>query len=332
MAEKKLKDSDRFNLMLALTALLFSGKEYKVEELAKHFNVSKTEIILAVKLVSYTELIDIYDRPPYRVDYSELEEDGIVYMTFDTEDSLTDVPRLSSRQASAIAAGLVYLSSIPGIAEIGEIEELQKIIASGIVRGDTGIEIDIVPGSIDADIAILREAITRGLCISADYLSLKGETTIARVIEPKRLEPAGEFIYLRAWCPVSNDTRAFRVDRMRDAKILEDRPISQDALSAQIPDDIYQPAETDTEVTLQVEPEAYSLIYDYKPSEEPIDIDKYTKQFKIMVGDVRNLGRIIARFGGAAKVIAPAEARTAVRDFALSAIEGNKTKTPKDAE
>ena len=55
--EIKLDDTDRFNLMLALTGLLVDGEEYTVEELVGHFRVSKKEIVKAVKMISFTDLM-----------------------------------------------------------------------------------------------------------------------------------------------------------------------------------------------------------------------------------------------------------------------------------
>jgi proteasome accessory factor C len=108
--------------------------------------------------------------------------------------------------------------------------------------------------------------------------------------------------------------------------------ISQEALNAELVDEIYTATETDTVVTLEVDPEAYSLIFDFKPVEEPESVSKTIKRFKINVGDVRNLGRVISRFGGAARVISPEVARQSVRDFALNAIGERSSTTPKDAE
>jgi proteasome accessory factor C len=118
---------------------------------------------------------------------------------------------------------------------------------------------------------------------------------------------------------------------MRNAKPTE-TPISQEAKSAELVDDIYTAAESDTVVTLEVDPEAYSLIFDFKPVEEPETVSKTVKRFKIKVGDVRNLGRVIARFGGSARVISPEIARQSVRDFALNALGERSSTTPKDAE
>jgi proteasome accessory factor C len=327
--EIKLNDADRFNLMLALTGLLVDGEEYTVEELVEHFKVPKKEIVKAVKMISYTDLMKSNQDGSYEVDYDELRE-GFVSIRYTFSKAIDEVPRLSSRQASALAAGLVYLSSLPGLVDNAEIEELQRILAS-----DDSVEkkktVLIETGTRDSDLVAIREAMASGVSITCDYLNLRGETTLSRALEPLRIDSQGEVIYLRAWCPVNNDVRSFRLDRMRNAKPTE-APISQAALDAELVDEVYTSSETDTVVTLEVDPEAYSLIYDFKPVEEPESVDKTVKRFKIHVGDVRNLGRVIARFGGAARVISPEIARQSVRDFALNALGERSSTTPKDAE
>jgi proteasome accessory factor C len=327
--EIKLNDADRFNLMLALTGLLVDGEEYTVEELVEHFKVPKKEIVKAVKMISYTDLMKSNQDGSYEVDYDELRE-GFVSIRYTFSKAIDEVPRLSSRQASALAAGLVYLSSLPGLVDNAEIEELQRILAS-----DDSVEkkktVLIETGTRDSDLVAIREAMASGVSITCDYLNLRGETTLSRALEPLRIDSQGEVIYLRAWCPVNNDVRSFRLDRMRNAKPTE-TPISQAALDAELVDEIYTSSETDTVVTLEVDPEAYSLIYDFKPVEEPESVNKTVKRFKIHVGDVRNLGRVIARFGGAARVISPEIARQSVRDFALNALGERSSTTPKDAE
>ena len=327
--EIKLNDSDRFNLMLALTGLLVDGEEYTVEELVEHFKVPKKEIVKAVKMISYTDLMKSNQDGSYEVDYDDLRE-GFVSIRYTFSKAIDEVPRLSSRQASALAAGLVYLSSLPGLVDNSEIEELQKILASdGSTEKKKTVLIETV--TRDSDLVAIREAMASGFSITCDYLNLRGETTLSRELEPLRIDSQGEVVYLRAWCPVNNDVRSFRLDRMRNAKPTAN-PISEAALGAELVDEIYTSSETDTVVTLEVDPEAYSLIYDFKPVEEPESVTKTVKRFKIHVGDVRNLGRVIARFGGAARVISPEIARQSVRDFALNALGERSSTTPKDAE
>ena len=327
--EIKLDDTDRFNLMLALTGLLVDGEEYTVEELVEHFRVSKKEIVKAVKMISFTDLMKSNQDGSYEVNYDDLD-DGFVSIRYTFNEAIDEVPRLSSRQASALAAGLVYLSSLPGLVENQEIQELQRILA--IEDGpEKKISVLIEPGDRDTDLVAIREAMSSGMSITCDYLNLKGETTLGRLLEPLRIDSQGEVIYLRAWCPVNKNVRSFRLDRMRNATSTS-YPISKEALEADLVDEIYTSAETDTVVTLEVDPEAYSLIFDFKPVEEPEAVSKSVKRFKIKVGDVRNLGRVVARFGGAARVIAPEIARQSVRDFALNALGERSSNTPKDAE
>ena len=326
---ERLDDSDRYNLMLSLTGFLVQEDEYEVEELAERFGVTSDEIVRAVKNIGFTDLANFQNPDRYVVDYDALEE-GFVRISYNLENVVEDVPRLSSRQASALAAGLVYLSSLPGLAESEEILALQNILSTGDSRGNAP-EVIVQPGSRDADLITIRQAIKLGRSIVCDYLNLKGEMRIGRVIEPLRIDLRGELIYLKGWCPENQDVRSFRVDRMRNAKLTE-TPVSEAALNAELDDEVYHPAETDTLVTIEVEPEAFSLMVDFRPVEEPVSVSEYVKSFKILVGDVRNLGRIISRFGGAAKVVAPEEARSAVREFALKALGELPATQPEDAE
>jgi len=330
MAEQnKFDDTDRFNLMLALTGFLVDGTEYTVEELIEHFKVPKKELIKAIRMISFTDLMKSNQDGSYYVNSDDLK-DGYVSIQYTFNQAIDEVPRLSSRQASALSAGLVYLGSLPGLVDNAEIEELKRILALGS-HSDKKETVLIEGGFRDSDLVTLRDAIAAGVSITCDYLNLKGETTLNRVMEPLRIDAQGEVFYLRAWCPINLGVRSFRLDRMRNA-LPTQIPISKAALEAELVDEIYTAAETDTVVTLEVDPEAYSLIFDFKPVEEPENVSKTVKRFKIQVGDVRNLGRVIARFGGAARVIAPETARTAVRDFALNALGESTSTTPKDAE
>jgi proteasome accessory factor C len=327
MAEKrKLKDSDRYNLMLALVGTLIDGAEYDVPELAKHFRVPENEITEAIKNLGF---IEINHHSPYGIDFDELKE-GLVAVHYGDKMSITETPRLSARQASALAAGLVYLKSIPGIADAAEIEKLQAIIASGFAETKAP-EIEMNPIGLDLDIRLLRQAINKGVAIRCDYQDNKDEITLGRVIEPLRIDPHSEFIYLRGWCQTKKALRSFRIDRMRNTEILDSVKVSQQAKDAELEDELYVPSDSDIEVVLEVEAGAYGLMYDLKPIAEPVVVNKTSRRFTIKVGDVRNLGRLVTKYGGAAKVISPESARQAVKDFALAAINP-ASDAPKDVE
>jgi proteasome accessory factor C len=107
---------------------------------------------------------------------------------------------------------------------------------------------------------------------------------------------------------------------MRAIEIL-DKEISDVATKVGAIEDATYVAElTDTTVTIEVSPEAYRLISDFQAVSEPKDLGSGTIRTEIKVGHLPNLGRLIAKYGGAARVIAPQEARDIVRNYALAAL------------
>jgi predicted DNA-binding transcriptional regulator YafY len=65
---------------------------------------------------------------------------------------------------------------------------------------------------------------------------------------------------------------------------------------------------------------------------EPKDLGSGTIRTQIKVGHLPNLGRLIAKYGGAARVIAPEEAREIVRNYALSALGAQSREIDREVE
>jgi predicted DNA-binding transcriptional regulator YafY len=92
--------------------------------------------------------------------------------------------------------------------------------------------------------------------------------------------------------------------------------------------------ETDTEVVVEVDPEAYRLIGESANFEAMIadGNNPGTVRATIRVGYLPNIGHLIARYGGAARVISPEEAKQYVRDYALAALEATPEASNIEAE
>lgn len=194
---------------------------------------------------------------------------------------------------------------------------MQKI-SSGSSLGNAEV-ISVAPGSVEAGAETLRQAILSNRAISCEYINRKQEKT-RREIEPLRIDLTGGVWYLRGYCPINRGVRNFLIEHMRSIVIL-DREISDVATKVgEIEDATYVAEITDTAVTVEVAPEAYRLITEFQTVSEPKDVGSGTIRTEIKVGHLPNLGRLIAKYGGAAKVIAPAEARDIVRNYALSVL------------
>lgn len=319
---------DRYNFLLALVGYLGHRGEVSLEEVSNHFELEPEYIVKALKsLNDATAQVGGFEEWPFYIDI-ELLDEGIVSMT--TADVIDDVPRLSTRQVAAMSAGLSYLASIPEFATAADIQALIQKVSAGSSVGRSEV-ISIAPGSVEAGAETLRQAILSNRAISCEYINRKQEKS-TREIEPLRIDLTGGVWYLRGYCPINQGVRNFLIEHMRSIQILE-REISDVAAKVgEIEDATYVAEATDTAVTVEVTPEAYRLISEFQTVAEPKDIGSGTIRTQIMVGHLPNLGRLIAKYGGAAKVIAPPEAREIVRNYALSALGAQSPEFDREVE
>lgn len=308
---------DRYNFMLALVAYLQNRGSVTVQEAAEHFGLDAKYIRKAVTSINEARAeVGGFEQWFFMIDVDALEDDGILSLIDNSV--IEDVPRLSSRQASAIAAGLNYLATMPAFKDDAELKQLQELLAAGTSRGINPL-VELRPGSAEAGAETIRKAILAGKQISCEYINQKGERSV-RTIEPLRLDARADGWYLRGFCPLHSEVRNFKLDRMRAINVLEESLTEEAKKIESIEEAIYVAEVTDTTVTVEVEPEGYRLISEFKSISEPTSIDSSKIRAEIKVGHLPNIGRLVARYGGAARVIAPEQARVIVKNYALAAL------------
>lgn len=298
----------RYNFMLALTGFLIQNRQQRLSDVAQHFGVSEKEIHDAVVTISLSG-VGMY-RPDelFFLDYDLLEE-GIVDVSF--APTLESVPRLSTRQAAAISSGLSYLESVLNESDKAEISKLIEIFANGGLV-TSSLPFKVRPSKFDAEVSLTRQAISENRLISCTYINASNALSV-REIEPIILESNDSVWFLRGYCRTKNEVRVFRLDRMREISLSKEgmkRSLYPDSDNARI----YSTGSSDTDVVFDIDPEGFGLLADYKP-DYPVVGDK-TLRVTIAIGDITNLGRIVAKYSGKVRVIAPPEARKVVFEFA----------------
>lgn len=308
---------DRYNFMLALVGFLQNRGPVSLEDAAAHFDIEPKYLRKVVTSINDARAeVSGFERWFFLIDVDELEENGMLSLV----DNLVveDVPKLSNRQVSAIAAGLNYLATLPAFQNDKELVGLQEILASNKIRGINPL-VELRPGSAQAGAETIRKAIMAESKISCEYINQKNERAV-RTLEPLRLDPRADGWYVRAYCPVNQEVRNFKLDRMRRIEVLPEPRSEQAKNINQIEDAVYIAASTDTKVLVEVDPEAYRLVSEFKAINEPSNTDNGRIRAEIKVGHLPNLGRMIAKYGGAARVVSPPEARAIVRDYALNVL------------
>ncbi|MEN9288183.1 MAG: hypothetical protein RLZ88_853 [Actinomycetota bacterium] len=319
-------NNDRFNLTMALIAWLSrQDGSPTVAEAAEHFGATEKDILKSVTDINQVtpDVLDM-EYGMAIVDLDDLD-DGV--LTLLEARHLSDVPRLSNRQGSALMTGLTYLATLPEFDNDADLQQLLKLLGGGLESGQNLVE--LVQQPVDPDVAVLREALMAGKRIRCEYINQTGELR-TRELDPLRIDPRPDHWYLRAWCVDSQMVKNFRLDRMKNA-VLTATDIAEEARKALTDEDaLYIANETDTEVLVEVDPEAYRLIAESNDVSAIVakEGNQGTVRATIRVGYLPNIGHLIARYGGAARVIAPQEAVEHAAAFARNALgessDGNK--------
>jgi proteasome accessory factor C len=117
---------------------------------------------------------------------------------------------------------------------------------------------------------------------------------------------------------------------MRKSVVL-DTAWGQQAHELELSDELYEGNDDDIKVVLEVAPEAYDLIGNYNAEIlSSSGANNEIKRIEMNIGYLPSLGKLIAKYGGAAKVISPQAAREVVRDYALKALGRKPLETAKD--
>lgn len=314
----RLSGTDRYNFMLALTGYLINNRQQRLTDLANHFQVTEKEVRSAVVTISLSG-VGMY-RPDelFFLDYDLLEE-GIVDLSF--APTLEAVPRLSTRQVAAIASGLSYLLNLVDTKDQQQIIQLLEILGRGAFSSSE-LPFMVQPTRGDGDLALVRQAVAETRAIKCSYINAAGEVT-NREIEPQLLESREANWFLKGFCRSNQETRVFRLDRMREIELLD--TFDERELPSTETDQIYSVRKSDLEVLFEVDPEAFAFVADYRPEFEISGNESV--QVKIPIGQLETLGRIVARYSGKVRVLAPAAARVAVREFAQRALGQRKAET-----
>lgn len=315
---------ERYNTLMSIVALLQRVGEMHIDELALHFEVSRESMRGMLATLNTTSFMprNAEEQLPFFIDLDRVdEEDGVVCLELDNGPQ--GVPRITASQSVALLSGLHYLKSIPDFEESSDVDELIELLSG---TQNTIQNISIEPTKFDGDLAVLKKAILTDRRVECVYVNSKGEQTV-RFIDPLLLVSSEDHWYLRGYCPKNQEVRTFRLDHMVDAKLL-DEPRSIEAIAAAKSLDetapIYSPSDADTEVVLELDPEAYQLAGMLGAIKEPAKPGSEVIRVSIKLGYLPDLGPLVCRYGAHARVISPASAREIVKKYAQQALDNRE--------
>ncbi|WP_353809918.1 helix-turn-helix transcriptional regulator [Agromyces sp. SYSU T00194] len=314
-----LKAQDKLAFLLSLVPYLLDHGRVSVAEAAEHFAVDEEAIRQAVRLIAVSGVPgdthayqhgDLFD-----ISWDEfLDHDRIVIVQ---QVAIDDSPRFSAREAAALIAGLQYLSAVPENLDRERIGTLMGKLARG--ASATPSSVAVAGGDEDAALGLVRDAVASERQIEFDYLNARGDRERRRV-DPLRIESSDVDWYVRGWCHLREAVRTFRIDRMRDLT-LTDEPIAFRASDVALPDQLFQGSDDDLVITVDVAVSALPLLGDYLVDVEKAAAGAERVRASIRVAHFHGLKRLVAGLPGLITVLAPDDARRAVRDWARAGLD-----------
>lgn len=199
---------------LDLVPFVIEHPGISVEDLAQEFGVTTTQIVSDLSMIFMCGLPG----------YSTLEmidlsyEDGYVSII---DPQVLDRPRnLSKSEIISLSLALDSLASLrtendPLLFAIRTLQgKLRSTISDAIatipVIQNTEVKSPLLP--------ICEAAVATGSGIAITYLSATSDKKSERTILPESIYSEHGFLYLRAWCYLTESTRTFRMDRIISAE------------------------------------------------------------------------------------------------------------------
>lgn len=300
MPSVKLTNQDLFGIALSISGYLqHNNNEVTVEQACEHFDISKTQLR---KLISTLFTLENLKTTDFYFDFDLQAFDKNGVLRLNRQALITDPPKLSNQQVSALAMGLEYLSSFEGLANDADLNRLMQIF--GATKKTTAPLADK-----GEKLGMLREAITSETQIECDYINSRGERG-KRILEPLRIDLVNGLYYLRAYCPKNEAVRSFRLDRMKRPELLTET-LSNQARQASLSDEINLATESEKLVEVAVDLQAKDFFRSFSSEETPeLREDKLVG--RVYTGDYSSLARHVIARAGRVRVLAPAEAVEAV--------------------
>ncbi|WP_308796273.1 helix-turn-helix transcriptional regulator [Agromyces silvae] len=317
MAQQKGRTApDQLVFLLSLVPYLLEQRVVDVPTAAQHFGVTERELRDAVRLIATSGLPgatgtyqpnDLFD-----IDWDAFDDDDVIVIVHHV--AIDDAPRLSAREAAALIAGLQYLSALPENAGSTQLPALLAKLTAGASAEPTRLA--VAETAADETLALARRAVTEGRQLEFDYRNAIGERG-RRTVDPLRIASLGADWYLQAYCHTREDVRNFRVDRM-SALLVSDLPIG-DHSGHEFSEALFHGSDTDLDVVVDVVPDALPLIADYLADASADEVEGRSR-VTLRLAHYHGLKRLVAGLPGLVTVVAPAEARAVVAEWAAAGL------------
>lgn len=299
--------ADRLARLLAVVPWVVAQEGPTVKQVCERFGVSERELLADLNLLF---MCGVYPFTPDSLIEVDID-DGRVWVRF--ADWFRRPLRLAPPEGLVLVAAARAMLEVPGGGagpSEGAAAGTQGPLASALAKLETvlglaaGGSVDVELGDAAAGVlASLKQAAASHHKVRLEYYSFGRDATGERVVQAWRVFSSEGHWYLLGWCEQVRGRRLFRVDRVRQAELLEATfapPADAGPLT------VYEGAPDDRLVVLDLSPAA-AWVADQYPNEGVESSGHGHLQVRLRVSSTAWLERLLLRAGPQATVVSGAE-------------------------
>lgn len=298
--------------LLALVPYLISRGEVRLDEAAQHFGVPERTLVKDLKVLFMVGLPGGMPDDLIDVDLDALEE-GVIRVG--NADYLGRPIRFAPAEATAL---VVALSTMVEQSE-GETRELvqrtmEKVAGAAGDGPEAPTSMHVHPDH-DEDhehLPAVREAIETGRRLLITYYVPGRDESSDRVVEPRGVARVDGLLYLDAWCTRAQGDRAFRLDRILAAQVLDEPVSDRAARGRDLTRDWFTGGQT-IPVTVRLAPQA-AWVPEYFPATDVSVLEDGHTRATLAAASTGWALRLLGRLAPYVEVLGPPEVARAHRE------------------
>jgi len=303
----------KYDRLLYILNLLRSRKTLNAARLAEECQVTERSIYRDIISLSEANIPIYYDRG-----YKLASDNFLPPLNFTFEEYRCLKLALESTPLEKVGDQAALLRQVRAKVEAGLSESTRekKRIARDIAR------IDIVTSTnrneSEKYYNTIEQAVDEQLCLEISYETIEHGLT-KRTVEPCFIIFRGHAFYFVAWCRLREDFRTFRIDRVRSARVLDERFERRVEMNpSDYFDDSWRLYSGElVEVMIRFTGNSARVVRSgqHHPRESVEPLDENAVLYRVAVRGTEEIQRWILGFGAEAEVLSPEDLREDLRSI-----------------
>jgi proteasome accessory factor C len=305
---------DQTRRMLSLVTYLRERPGARISEVARAFGVSEADLIADLNVLPMCGT-------SFRGgDLLDIDTDG-ERIWWHNVDDVAQPLRLAADEATALLVAARAVATLPGLRESDRQALLRataklEAAAGEAARGSARLSVTFeAEGSV---FATVDRAISERRRLRLSYYSPGRDAVTEREVDPIRLFTVGH-TYFEAWCRLSEDRRMFRLDRVADIELLDERADPPPVELRDLSQGLVQPSAQDPEVVVEVGPGG-RWVAEYYQHDSAEELPDGGLRITLRASDPLGLRRLALRLGRDGRVVSPPELAGKAREAAAAAL------------